>query len=35
MLGSIVTALTLAIMCAGWLMLLRFPLVPLLRFFAG
>jgi hypothetical protein len=35
MFGSIVTALSLAIMLAGWLMFLRFPLVPMLRFFAG
>jgi hypothetical protein len=35
MFGSIVTALSLVIMFAGWLMLLRFPLIPLLRFFIG
>jgi hypothetical protein len=33
--AKLVTALVLAIMFAGWLMLLHFPLVPLLRFFAG
>jgi hypothetical protein len=35
MFGSIITALSLAIMFAGWLMLLHLRLVPLPRFFAG